>query len=522
MKKRQSNINNLIEQTLFNYFNMKKLFMAAAVMAMAFTSCNDDVNNNGENGNGSGDEKASMSLSFKMPASNFTRAPIPADGGNLTATLEESTVKTVTVFVFEPNGNLASLGGFTHFANLDLFDTSVTGVYTLLPAEQIETTTGTKRIYVGVNLPTVLTGFSDNEAALLEATADIAGAAGTGMAADNNFTMFSDVQVVDLKANTDAVETTPENIVKVSVRRVVAKVVASTGASEVATDPAGQFTKEWFKDEATSLELVYSVKNFRVFQHTEQSYIAPNYWSNGLAKTLPGLADTPLNTTGDVFSDFATDQATTAVTIGAHPTTAETLVALDGFYIGENYPMLNGVPAAQNGNATYIMVATTVTANLYATWVDDDAASADPTIGHVEWVAAGGTYGGGVVDSDIYVIKAADGKHYVTNDEDQANAILAGTNGATTGVIQLYKDGYVHFQVFLNKNDSNDYSVLRNDFIHVKINDIMVNDYVFPGYPGLEVEPEIPEEPVDGENAYLQVEVTALPWTYQQNDTVLQ
>jgi hypothetical protein len=447
-------------------------------------------------------------------------------------------VKTVDVFIFESNGEPAQVGAYTRIPVTDFNEnTPVAGTYQLKADKVIETLTGPKRIYVGINVP--FASFAGNEAALLIAVDDIV----TMSTEATGFTMFSDVEPADLTIEDDPSTTTviEANTVAFQVRRVASKVATSTKQDI--------YTKNWTDTEAP-LELVYNINDFRVFQHTLDSYVAPNYWSvGGIAKTLPGIATTPINTAGDVFSDFPTDATGTAAAIGLHPTLDEDIIEMEGFYIGENYPVENSLPLALNGNSTYAMVSTSVTVDMYATWVDDDTSDPDPTtnptVGHVEWIAmpAGETYGfGSATNPDIFVVQTGTDGHFVTNSLANASAIAFGYgfDAANSDVDHIYKytGGYVHFQVYLNREDINNYAILRNQFVHVRVNDIIAQNFLFPGYPGnpadpteptdpTDEDPENPDpldptDPIDGAPAYLQVEVEPLPWTYKVNDTVLQ
>jgi hypothetical protein len=511
---------------------MKKLFLAAAVMAMAFTSCNDDVNNNGNNPVG-GEGDAYMSLSFTMPASARTRLD---DGDNLTANDHESNVKTVSVFIFEESGLLASVGGFTEIPVASFTNTA--GVYTLQADKQIETTTGPKRIYVGVNLP--FSTFTGSEANLLAASATAASmSVVAGTATDSAFTMFSEVEPLTLVADTDTADATNvDNKVSVDVKRVVAKVVVSADNSVDTGAAAGTFTKTW--NNGSGLTLKYTAVHFRVYQHNLTSYVASNLWAGTGWKSYPGTTTTALNgETGHNFNPFATDNGVTPAAITLDDPADADIIKMAGFYIGENYPVENSLLFSKNGNTTYIMAGTTVVADKAAVW---DTATAS-----VKWEAVT-PYGGGT--TDIYVVQFG-GQQVLTDTKAKADAIVLGQGGVLTDPnndgIYFYPMGWVHFPVYLLNRDgsdvvTNDYAINRNEFVHVKISGITTGDF-FPGYPGEDpadggdpgkptdptkdlpetpTPPIDPEEPVDGSPAWLQVEVTPLPWTYKTTTTVLE
>jgi hypothetical protein len=468
---------------------MKKIqiLAMAAVMAFGLTGCNKN-----ETGPKHGTEgpKAKLSLTFTLPAS-ATRA---ADGEPLNATAQESTVSTVDVFVFTSAGVQAEVGGHTALSISDF--TGSDGVYTTIA--NIETLSGGKIIYVGINLPAALRVPYATESDLLKVVETV-----TVMSIDNSFTMFSGAILADLKSET----VLPVNTVSADIDRVVAKVATSSSDAS--------FANTWTEP---GLTMTYTVKNFRVIQWAVKSYVAPNYWSpGGKEKTLIDDA-----TATDVLNAFAVDAASTPVTIlNPHPTDDADIVNMGGFYVGENAPK-----ATTNARTTYAMVATTVMCDMEATW---DAAAGD-----VVWSAVAGGFGNGT--SDVYVVSFA-GHHYVCSTLAKATDLGLGLDGNTgTSMIYTYKMGYVHFVVWLNKNGINDYSVLRNQFIHVRVNGVTKRDFFFPGYPGDPTDPTKPNDPtdpsnpdpkkpdelVDGEKAYLQVTVTVQPWTYKENNAILE
>jgi hypothetical protein len=481
----------------------------AALVAFGFTGCKKENPAPFEKGTAS-----NLSISFQVPATKL------ADGDVLTSTPAESTINNISVFVFESDGSLCATGGFTP---LTLADFDVTGsLYRLKDVKFIETLSGTKRIYVGANLPASVGMFSGNEAALLAITSSVASmSAGSG-----TFAMFSDVVTATLAAddvNTVAKEST---LVPISIKRVVAKVITTTTSTD------SKFTVNW-TDTNAPLQLVYTVKTFRPIVAAQTSFVAPNYWSlGGIAKTYPGIAPTP-SAPSAPFVAFATEASKSEV-VPVGVIADANLADQPGFYIGENYPVdATGTPAALNGNTTYVYVTTTVTANMAASW--------DGT--QVVWTSIT-PYGGGT--GDIYVVSMK-GNEYVTDTKAKADAIAIGlgfdtvtpANNAAGEGIFTYKAGYINFVAWLNKNDMNNYAVVRNEFIHVKVTGIKAQNFFFPGYPGNPLDPSKPTDPtiptdpnnpdpikptdpVDGGTAWLDVDVTVMPWTYRVTEQPLQ
>ena len=451
--------------------------------------------------------KAKLSLSLWLP----TSATKATDGGDLNATTSESVVNSVHVFVFTAFGDKSEQGGYTSF---DLTDFTSTGnTYTLNNSKNIETLSGSKRIYVGINLPNGSWRTYGTEDDLLAAFSTVA-----NMTEDNNFTMFSDVQEVSLQSEEYLGKGVANNIT-VDIRRVTAKVAASSNVETYATT-------DWTE---TGLTMTYAPIHFRVIQDAKNSYVAPNYEEvDDLIREKTRIDDFSFDNRFNVLNSFAVSANAPSVTINhPHPGSDADLVAMGGVYVGENAPLLN-----VTGNTTYVMVATTVTCNREAEW----DVTANGGLGGVVWNSA--NYGGGIHGSDVYVVHY-NGNDYVCATYAGAEALGLGLDGNSgKSKIYTYTDGYVHFAVWLNKSGDNSYSVLRNQFIHVKVNGVTDREYFFPGYPGDPNDPQKPidptdpdnpdnpypqdpEDPVDGMKTYLNVEVNVKPWMYKENDTIL-
>ena len=504
---------------------MKKIqiFAMAALVALGLASCTKEQN--GAPAAGTEGGKARLMLSFKLPA-QATRAN---DGDQIAATPAENTVKTVEVFVFTAAGDPAAVGAYTSFSDLSSFlytDTTPAdgiaddGKYTLDPAKAIQTLSGAKIIYVGINSSL---GACASQSELLAKLAAV-----SAMDVANNFTMFTDAASANLLAydyNSGTEQAPYVNTVTMNINRVVAKVAASSSAPT--------YTTVWPATGATDayLHMVYTVKDYRVIQGAIKSYVAPNYWSMGAAKTyVNSVATLP----GDVFNPFATDAGVTATSIktDGNPTDAAAIAALAATYTGENYPFNTAgtAPLALNMNTTYAIIATTVLCDAEASW--------DATTSSVKWTTVT-PYGGGVSGSDVFMVVGPDKKNYVcasqTAASDLANGLFNNDLVAAAGSIYTYYWGYVHFPAYLNKKGLNDYEIARNQFAHIKINGVTEKENLFPGYPGdpgdptkptdpqdpTNPDPLVPTDPVDGSPAYLNVQVTVMPWVYKGNDITL-
>lgn len=460
----------------------KSIIAACFAAAAILSGCVTETDGNGGLSNG---ETAKLSVSIALPTT--TRANDQA------ANTAESAVNSIDVFVFNSDGIALSTGGWTGAVAADF---SAASPYTL--NTDITTVSGAARIYVALNLPKdIRSGFTaagagySTERALLSASETIVRMSDSSDTNFNGFCMFSGVETADLKPVTEAATNDYVNSVSLSVDRVVSKVAASM--STTATDYQSQWTG------ANAPKLTYTVVGFNVYNEANDSYLV--------------LQSTTKSTLNSYSQSKAKDNKSV---LSGHPADEAGRSAMDGFYVGEN-------TSGDVGTTTHAMVATTVSVDKAAKW--------DATNSEVVYEAA--TYGAGA--SDVYVLRN-NGISYLTNAANK-QAIVDNLPGTTTTF--TYTKGYVHFRVWLNKNGKNDYSIGRNEFVHVLINGVKALDGTFPGYPGDPANPskpidtddstetnnpwpEKPSDPVDGEDAALNVEISINKWTYKANSTILE
>ncbi len=557
---------------------MKKLFMLAMAAGIVFgaASCAKDVTGDIDGGNGG--EKAGIRVAFALPNGGFgTRA---TDYEPLESTKAESNVSEVSVFVFDASGNAVDVGAWQNvpLGDFKAAQDQVGGIYyEMEDGETLEVSAGDDmRVWVGINLPDALDKIWVSEAQMKQQIALI-----SDMDNDNNFTMFSsapaDPSGIDLTAG-DPVEE-----IAVAVDRVVSKVVATVNPEFTAESSVvwTSIVNEGLTEaEAT---VTHTPSHWFIIQDANSSWVAPHYdvlaWNrlplpvNGRPETYKGPLRTvaPYNDgvhyTGiNVYEEslnkgYVEMPATT-------PQNDEALAAVSGRYIGENASLVeNGQNVAKNGNTTYAMIATTVNLNAEVVWENEK----------ITWKSAS-AYGNGV--SDVFIIRY-EGIEYFTSSVDNANDIQTGiavkaatamgiTIGTDDGEVDIedfledypqysaeifkYDDGYVHFLVWLNWIDTNNYDILRNQFVHMDIAGLNANkniDGSFPGYPGLDQDtdndgvkdpgkederfgPKYPGDPTninDPNNpdpkdppivieplpADIQVNITVRDWTYRYN-----
>ncbi len=208
-------------------FNMKKLFLltaAAVATAVTMASCND-----GPSGDDPTEGKnARMNVVVSFPRSMGTRA------GDTNASDKDTEIESVTVFVFDEDGN-GVLGNATTF-DFDDFNEIADNEFELKTENRIQTTAGPKRIYVGINLPADLASAA-NETVLIESASTV------GLEGTNSVAMLSELVERTLVSQEESDAVTPgENNVPAEVRRLVSKIAVTLGEQEEFTidnDPGG-------------------------------------------------------------------------------------------------------------------------------------------------------------------------------------------------------------------------------------------------------------------------------------------
>ncbi len=504
---------------------MRKIFIiaAAAALSVGVSSCQKNGGDDAGNGNG---EQTSAKINFVLGATGgSSRAENNAPIG---ATSNETSVSNVHVFVFKPGGTAkADFGAYTAIPSgselfTDWFDKTTVGnvtTYAMKSGKSVETSTGSVRIWVGVNLPAAVTaqipsgGFANEDAMLA-----VVGTAVT-MSTDNSFTMFSAVAAEPSLEKVLPGEPVPAgNIIPISVDRVVAKVVASarkdvfpanTGYVVNWTPGLDAGTVDATATAAGGVKLTYFVSHWRMFQNATDSWVAPHYslplGAGQYADTYKGTStDSSINSYNEstlnnekAFIVPASSVSPTDDELKGNPTTG--LGAAQREYVGEN---------ASNGDrvsTSYVFISMKVQANAKAVWNND--------INDILWVATP-TWGADMVTNndsnakDIHVIQwdASAGRRYFTQKED-VGAIAAGvamrasktggrnynitTDGVSDGypengeeitmadflvlypqfVIKEYvfHNGYTHHHFYLNNAGTNRFDLLRNQFVHLEV-----------------------------------------------------
>ena len=482
---------------------MKKILVFASLLSLMFTSCN-KINEDNTT------DKAKVQFALHLPT--------VATKADQLATTNESTINTVSVWVFGPTGVAATTGNFEQYVFAD-FTPSGTA-YELPDGKAFSTEAGNgKIIYIGVNVPTAFDVAYTSEGALKAAIATLTQGTPanrlltwTGTGSATNVAMFSNRQVVNLAAYDPAANSGAGNIQEVSadIHRIVSKVVT--------TKQAATFTNDWatLASDATLPVLTYTIMDNAVYQDAHASFLAQQ------TPSLIDINDAPATWSNVLNPHFAavasTDHKFKAVTTLAAGSTEAQRQGIDGFYVGENKPTV-----AKYGNATYTLVRTGVSVNRTAKV--NSAGTA------IEWVAS--VYGYDAIPAnrtDVHVMYK-DGNCYIVDDANLSQVATFLGNGTPIDA-QTYTDGYVYFMVYLNPSAS--YNVDRNQYVHVDITGIEQSlTFGTNVYPGDPTDPEVPTEPDPGQpNPYdpplvidgqsqLKVKITIAPWDYVATPTVL-
>lgn len=481
--------------------NFKHAILACAALVMGFTSCVTNDPKDGEDVVVEGlDTYTQIHLSF--PAT--TRA---TDAG----ILAESAVNKVEVFIFKG----AQRENYQAWTKAD-FDGPTNGVYTA--KANIKTTSGAKKVYVGINLPDELGASAIvNEAQLTSLAKDITGNKLVKYSGVNleSVAMFSVTPETPTLAPWDGVTGSlpAANTVTVKVQRMVAKAAASEGAT-LATSLAGM----------ADTYATFTSLQFKVAGVIKDTYIGQNV-VGGVIQS-PDYAHGTNVTTGMYFDNVNSYVAVNAKDLS---TTATTFAAQ---YAPEN----TNADVRRAGETTRILVKATVQpknvwsatgdATVWANWKSTVNAAAASDFFMVE-AKTGNQY---------FFMKATDDATTLTNIGNFINAYNAKFGGSTSDnfntsrnvgseiptntVVTKYTNGVCYWnKLWLNyegesngkggttKATANIGQTYRNDFYHMSINNITgIGD----GSEGF-VDPEIPI--IDPES-HIQVKMEILPWNY--------
>ncbi len=372
-----------------------------------------------------------------------------------TATSAEVKLSTVDVFIFDAANNVLvkrqqlSSSDFNPIApgsgNNDLY-TAVT---------KVATTTGAKKIYVGLNLPASF----PNVTSVGELKARWATAVNELVTA-NGIAMFSVAETNKTLVQTTDPSYAANNVFTVQVERMVAKVAVEDGGI-VGAVTGGVISDVQFAIH-TSNKALFPLKNV----------------AGGVVKDPNWALGSYLSTDFENLGDYIPVNA--AGTSGVSGAAAKLLTA--------KY-------APENTSQAHLQKETTY-ASIRAKFVPNQFSDANG-------ISKGSNVG--LPAKTFWIVTDAEGLRKFFDVQAQAQTYAA-NNGGT--VSAPYNNGYCYYQAYLNPK--NGYNTIRNDFYHVVITKISG-----PGKP--DPDPKDPELPVETPTD-ITVSVEIIAWTYMADN----
>jgi len=416
-----------------------KLFaIAAMAAAVGFTACQKEKAGTAAVENG---KATSMKVSLTFPTKT-TRATADPN-----ATDDEATVNTVDVFIYTAGGSYSSAAHLTAADFTPSGSTADADTYTA--TTMIPTTTGTKSVFVGINLPSAVVASikSSPESGLYSAVQTMSKA---DLATAGNFVMFS---VAPVTSTFVADVNDPANNLTIRCQRLVAKVTVETSATMAQDGVPG-----------TLGDLTFAINNFNtklfMMQGAAPSLEDPN-WASG----------------SYVAGDFTDAAATAYLPILSRAAIASpVLTDYSPDYAAENTSQDKLRKEITRATVRASFIPQNITAFTNGT---DNSAGYTTT----------DDFGGVSTPATFYAVtpSVAEGTFYFTS-QGAANTFAADNGGAT---VITYTDGLCYWNIYLNKtpvNQVNLWDVLRNDYYKCNITRI-----VTPGSPTPNVNnPDLP------------------------------
>ncbi|MDR1332513.1 MAG: Mfa1 family fimbria major subunit [Tannerella sp.] len=448
------------------------LLAACAAVCLCFTGCTTTSSDGPDPGTEPEGEKTMMAISI----------PVVKTYADNNAKSEEVAISTVDIYVY--GGSLETHESLT----LSAF-TLVTDKYQM--NNPIEVLSGSKRIYVGINLPAAAKTVIESGGGLqglYQATT-----LRDAISNSSGFAMFS----VNTTANTAftieagvvAPRTESKNVFDITVARWAAKVTARK-ADNLSTAPQNKASGATFQTTATG-DLTFCMGNVNTKLYPLQKKDAvgviedPNYASN---YTSFG---------SDFVNDFGTNTSlipTAYVEVNTNGTAA---TARNTKYTVENTsesPYLQGL-------MSYV--------SIRAKFAPDEIITAY-TPGQTDSLTRASN---STVQNDLYVYTTAGGEYLYFTSATVAGSWATATDGEN--FLGNYKNGYCYYLVYLDPKAEYmaPYASIRNFFY-----DVRITNFNSLGYPNPE-EPD-PEGPL-GTLTMLMVDVTIQNWVIVGMDTDL-
>jgi hypothetical protein len=447
--------------------NFKHAILACAIFLFGVSSCTTESDPGG--GEVEEGKPTYMTIALNFPKSDTqTRAT-----GDTTATLAETEIKKVDVYIYNGSGIYLSHTPLTFNDFNQQSSTTSADVYKT--KSKIQTTTGLKHVFVGINLPSSIAVGLENkpmsELSNAEKTLNYSDLTGS-----NGFVMCSDTVVAGTFVEND---NDPANEVRINVTRLVAKVTVQTAANLQIGGVPG-----------TLDNLEFAVNNFNTKSYLIQGE-APDFkdpnWPSGSYSAADFIND-PLNTGGYApILDLVT-----------YPNPG--VNDYSPRYAAENTSEdhTKGEITRVTVRATFIPA--TITVDASGTTAPNPASSPATF-----WVVS---------------ISPNDPTAYFANSTVATDYAVA--NGLTASNVEVYTNGYCYWDMFLNKQSASGtgssaadrWDVLRNDYYKCTISRIVAPGRSTPDV----VDPTTPP----ATDTSISVEINVLFWNLVTDDYVLE
>ena len=404
--------------------------MSAVMLALGFTSCSLEK---GELSNKTEQEgkATSMTVSITFPKNDtFTKGT-----GDSNATANEAQVNTMDVFIYTGNGAFSS---HKHLVSTDFTSVGTSGNADRYTANaKIKTTTGSKIVFVGINLPErIMLAVKDKPASTLAWVAQTMNCEEVADVAKSNFVMFSTPGVTSVFVED---ETNPANSITVKCERLVAKVTVETDVAMI---------QDGFPGTMGALEFAVTNCNKKYFLVQSD---APNYQDPNWAK---GSWDA---------ADFNSIISTYSPVLRRSVTPSPVLTDYNPQYAPENTS--EGKLKKEIGRVT---VRTTFIPKEIVEYANGIDGTAGYKINDSHGVTVPTTF-------YAYTPSVTDGTFFFF-DGNIMNQFKR-DEYSNMGSSDTYTNGYCYWNIFLNKNPKdpvNRWDVLRNDYYKCNITRIVL------------------------------------------------
>jgi hypothetical protein len=435
---------------------LKTVQLVCIALAMGFASCvnNDEPDLNTGTKTTDDGEQTHVTITLNFPELKNSQLRATSDPN---ATDEEAKINTVDVFIYGSSGYFLSRTSLSASGNIDSYTTT-----------SIQTTTGHKRVFVAVNLPSEMASSLEHKL-----TSELTQAAKkltrSQLVSENGIIMTSLLENCTFEVDENAAANNPT----VSVKRMVAKVTVTKAANMVQAGVPGILG-----------DLSFTINNFNESAFLVQG-VAPEYkdpnWASG----------------SYVASQFS--QAGPEDYVLVNEATVSDVKSLRALYAAENTSQDHKM-----GEITRVSVR--------ATFIPDSVMVYKNGTDHAEGYTNVTSASKGItVPATFWTVTLYRPNPEIAffYDENTAKQ-YAQDKGLTINDVVTFTNGLCYWDIFLNKGV---WDVIRNDYYRSTITRIVV-----PGRPLVEVtNPDVPP----AEETDISVRVDVLPWELVEDDYIL-